>query len=204
MAKSRRGLLQKQTEARWQKEGASVDWHSHCWTKGAGGGQIKKPKDKLELGHMISMPWHWKYPQRYSKRQEQGKRKEDDKRQRQRWQKCQEQGKRKVDDKRQSVEWHVDTWTQVWQRRRACWVSKRPNLYSLITLLLERQATGCGLEWRSLLPISLTVMWKNCRISCTIVYCVGAAGTWSHLPWLILVPTATTGSSVLFSYWCTF
>ena len=25
MAKSRRGLLQKQTEARWQKEGASVD-----------------------------------------------------------------------------------------------------------------------------------------------------------------------------------
>ena len=25
-------------------------------------------------------------------------------------------------------------------------VSKRPNLYSLVTLLLERQARGCGLE----------------------------------------------------------
>ena len=30
-----------------------------------------------------------------------------------------------------------------------------------------------------------------------VMYCVGAAGTWNHLPKLILVPTATTGGSVL-------
>ena len=46
MAKSGRASVKKKTEARWQKESASVERHSHCETKGAEGGEIKKLKDK--------------------------------------------------------------------------------------------------------------------------------------------------------------
>ena len=34
MAKSGRASVKKKTEARWQKESATVERHSQCWTKG--------------------------------------------------------------------------------------------------------------------------------------------------------------------------